>query len=59
MAATGDDFKRNFTGDTAQCGCRWERQPGLGDVLVQCPIHDAATRAEIARFERQRARKDS
>jgi len=44
---TGDTFRRNFTGSTAQCGCRWERVIGLGDVLRQCPIHTAATEARL------------
>ncbi len=47
---SGDRFKRRKVSEnTYQCGCRWERQPGYGDVLVQCPIHDAATRAETTR----------
>ena len=51
-----DTFKRIKTGpDTFQCGCRWERRPGFGDVLVECPIHKAAGKALVDRFERQNA----
>lgn len=53
---TGDTFRRNFTGDVAQCGCRWERRDGFGDVLVECPIHQAAGKVLLDRFERSRSR---
>lgn len=51
----GDSFRRIWNGDTAQCGCRWTREPGAGDVLVECPIHRQAGAAALARFERKRA----
>jgi hypothetical protein len=38
--------------DTYQCGCHWTREPGFGDVLHECPIHDAATKALSARIDR-------
>jgi hypothetical protein len=47
-----DVYRRTFSGDVAQCGCRWERGPitlpngthiGFGDVLMECAIHGAAT----------------
>jgi hypothetical protein len=43
-----DRFKRNFIGDTAQCGCNWQRVPvdtGTGQMLVQCQIHKQASDA--------------
>lgn len=52
---TGDTFKRRFTDDVAQCGCRWGRQPGWGDVLRECPIHKQAGDAWLAAFERRAA----
>jgi len=52
----GDKYKRRQVGaDGFQCGCRWERRSGYGDVLVECPIHSAATQASVDRFERERA----
>jgi hypothetical protein len=48
---TGDTFRRNFTGNTAQCGCSWSREVGFGDVLHQCPIHQAAADARRANGE--------
>jgi len=49
-----DSYRRRFDGDTAQCGCRWERWPDFGDVLVECPIHKQATAASVERLERER-----
>jgi hypothetical protein len=43
----GDTYRRTFTGDVAQCGCTWKREAGWGDVLHECPIHAAATRASM------------
>lgn len=38
--AAGDSHFRTKTGpDTFACGCRWERQPGIGDVLKTCAEH--------------------
>lgn len=52
----GDDYKRReVVPGQYQCGCRWERRPGWGDVLVECPIHGQATRASVDRFERERS----
>ncbi len=51
---SGDTFKRRFDGDVAQCGCRWQRVAGLGDVLTECPIHAAAGKVRYERFERER-----
>ena len=52
---SGDTFKRRkVSADKYQCGCRWERKPVYGDVLVQCPIHQAATDAMVVEFERER-----
>jgi hypothetical protein len=48
-----DTYKRNFSGNLAQCGCRWVRE-AVGDVLKQCPIHHAATVASVMRFEAER-----
>lgn len=53
----GDIFNRNFTGDVAQCGCRWTREPGFGDVLRLCTIHQQASDANYSKFERARATK--
>ncbi len=51
---TSDTFKRRAVGpDEYQCGCHWERRPGCGDVLVECPIHAAAGRARLKKFERE------
>lgn len=36
-----------------QCGCQWGRCE-YGDTLVECAIHAQATRARVARFERER-----
>lgn len=52
MAGSGDTFKRTFNGDVAQCGCRWTRELGFGDVLHECPIHAAAGAVLLAKFER-------
>ena len=38
-----------------QCGCYWERRNdahGIGDVLVECTIHHAATVASVQSFDR-------
>jgi hypothetical protein len=53
---TGDCYRRTFTGDVAQCGCRWERRtsgPVLGDVLVECALHAAATRSTLSSVLRE------
>jgi hypothetical protein len=54
----GDDYKRReVSPGVYQCGCRWERMRTIhasGDVLVECPIHKAATRASVEKFERER-----
>lgn len=53
-----DDYKRRkIDQNTYQCGCRWERWPRYGDVLIECPIHAAATKADVDRFERDRLRR--
>jgi len=53
----GDIYKRKqIEQDAYQCGCRWERWPDVGDVLVQCPIHQAHTNASVEKFERERER---
>lgn len=36
----GDTYRRRFDGDVAQCGCAWTKEPGYGDVLKLCPIHE-------------------
>jgi hypothetical protein len=42
----GDTYRRiEISPGVYQCGCKWERQEKWGDVLVQCPIHRAATYA--------------
>lgn len=54
-AMSGDTYKRiKVSPNEMQCGCRWERQPGFGDVLIECPIHRQAGAANLARFERER-----
>lgn len=45
-------FDEIHAADVAQCGCRWERREGIGDVLMECPLHAAATRASVERFDR-------
>lgn len=56
---TGDNYKRREVGEGVyQCGCRWVRDPQRGDVLKECPIHQQATRASVAEFERKRAEKE-
>ena len=51
---SGDSFKRRkVSADSYQCGCRWERKPVYGDVLIQCPLHQAATEAKVVEFERK------
>lgn len=52
----GDTFRRKFSGDVAQCGCRWGRRAGFGGVLLLCPIHKAANGAQLAKFERERGK---
>lgn len=50
-----DTFKRIKTStDGMQCGCHWERRYGMGDVLIQCPIHKQASDALVKKFERAR-----
>lgn len=52
---SGDTFKRVLVApDVYKCGCRWRRDPVFGDVLVECPIHKAAGKALLDKFERQR-----
>lgn len=49
-----DSYKRRYIApDLYQCGCKWERQKEYGDVLILCPIHDAANKAEYEVFERK------
>jgi hypothetical protein len=36
---SGDIYARRFSGGVAQCGCRWVREAGYGDVLQLCPLH--------------------
>ena len=43
----GDSKRRRFDGNRAQCGCEWRRDPQYGDVLEECPLHAAATRASV------------
>lgn len=53
---SGDTYRRRMVSkDAMQCGCYWVREPGIGDVLKQCPIHQAATNASVAKFERERS----
>jgi hypothetical protein len=48
----GDIYKRRkISADKYQCGCKWVRRAGLGDVLVECPIHKAATEAFVKRVK--------
>jgi hypothetical protein len=55
VLGNGDSYKRrNTSADTYQCGCRWERQAGFGDVLVQCRLHQAHTEALVREFDRKR-----
>jgi hypothetical protein len=49
----GDTYKRNFDGNVAQCGCMWVRRPE-GDRLIECVFHHEATKASVAKFERER-----
>jgi hypothetical protein len=48
-----DYRRRKVSPSSYQCGCRWERRPGWGDVMVECEIHRQATRAAVRRFERK------
>ena len=51
---TGDTYKRRKVSDDAyQCGCKWERREDVGDVLVQCPIHQQATESRVVKFEQE------
>lgn len=61
----GDVYRRNFTGDTATCGCKWSRGPitlpdgsrvGFGDVLHECALHAAASSARHRRDTKRRAK---
>lgn len=55
-AGAGDTYKRReVSPGQYQCGCRWERRPGRGDVLIECALHKEATRASVDRFERERS----
>lgn len=52
---TGDTYKRReVSPGVYQCGCTWTREPGWGDVLVECELHKLATKARVDRFERER-----
>ena len=54
MKHNGDTFRRRLVDkDLYQCGCRWERQPKYGDVLIECPIHYQAGLARFRKFERE------
>lgn len=63
MKQPGDTFNRNWTGDVAQCGCRWALDhPDFMDVargwiLIQCPLHKQASDALVRKFERERKAK--
>lgn len=51
----GDTYKRREVAEGTgvyQCGCRWVREPGRGDVLDLCALHRAHTKANVVRFER-------
>ena len=58
MNSNGDSFKRvKIAGDHYRCGCQWERQSGFGDVLIECPIHSAASAARFSKFEKRTNRR--
>lgn len=50
---SGDSYKRRFSGNVAQCGCRWIQAPE-GDRLLECLFHAEATKANVERFEATR-----
>lgn len=50
---SGDIYnRREVEPNRYQCGCHWIRKPGAGDILIECPIHAAATMARIRKFLR-------
>lgn len=58
---TGDKYNRIDIGNGRyRCGCYWTSyekgsgKPRTGDVLVECPIHKAATKASVTSFDRER-----
>lgn len=53
MAKAGDSYRRReVSPGVYQCGCHWVRSDLFGDILIECPIHAAATEASVRRFER-------
>jgi hypothetical protein len=36
-------YRREVSPGVYECGCRWDRQPGRSEVLVECPLHAGAT----------------
>lgn len=54
---SGDKYKRlEVSPNTYQCGCKWERSPIYGDVLIECVFHRSATESAYIKFERERGR---
>jgi hypothetical protein len=50
--SSGDPYKRReVSPDHYQCGCRWETKLPYGSVLMECPIHERATSAALAKFD--------
>lgn len=53
-----DSFNRianQLEPDRYQCGCHWVRTIEHGNVLKQCPIHEAATLASVRKFDREKS----
>lgn len=56
---SGDRYKRRLLDpsnpDIYQCGCRWTKEPGWGDVLALCPFHAEINSIELEQYERKQA----
>ena len=53
---SGDTYRRRSVSANAyQCGCEWKHTES-GDTLVECPLHEQATRTAVRKFERERRR---
>jgi hypothetical protein len=49
-----DNYKRiEISPRKYQCGCRWTREKGYGDVLRQCLIHQQHTNMLVEKFDRE------
>lgn len=50
---SGDIYKRRLINkDEYQCGCKWIKEKGFGDVLVLCIIHKTHSEVMWKKYEK-------